>query len=549
MASNNQKCVWVYAIGYELVHYFQTEEEADVWWASYKVEVGDDVEGAIEQVWMFQKPLATALALPSSKTNWTATVPARAPPPPPPVTWKEGMCWTCCVKPGTNSTFRDALGENELTCDDCHREEYPEQYEEPVTQATMLKRTHEIQCGKCAISDYAENIGVWNDGKLQELGLCGECEEEDELTCDGCGTTCLDHTSNKGRGSESPCEECGETRCKFCPCECEEEEDDGARCDICCGCGKFTETGNVCDCGGAHRELCDDCKEEEATTEFARNKICDECGCKGGCELTCVYVCGEPCEICGATSDINDDWHGNSVCDECFMCCEECYNTKNPAVFEKTASDLCECEDKVQCEHCEGAVSDEGGIIVVMGQEMTICESCDMGGDCYDGFLDEYHYNAETNDYEEKEASQQAPKCLTDGCECEAAKNQYYPNSSWGEFWTLCEKCYEEDQEEDEPIPYCYENGKYSAPIPCGCPIPCRVSSSDDESEEEEEIVGKCQCCECDVTTDQDYLKLKTGPGAGRIYCEEHVGWGECQKAWSASCGCDVCADEEEQDE
>ena len=150
---------------------------------------------------------------------------------------------------------------------------------------------------------------------------------------------------------------------------------------------------------------------------------------------------------------------------------------------------------------------------------------------------------------EEKEASQQAPKCLTDGCECEAAKNQYYPNSSWGEFWTLCEKCYEEDQEEDEPIPYCYENGKYSAPIPCGCPIPCRVSSSDDESEEEEEIVGKCQCCECDVTTDQDYLKLKTGPGAGRIYCEEHVGWGECQKAWSASCGCDVCADEEEQDE
>ena len=421
--------------------------------------------------------MTTALALASSKTNWSAIVPARAPPPPP-----------------------------------------------PVTQATMLKRTHEIQCGKCAISDYAENIGVWNDdGTLQELGLCGECEEQYPI-------------------------------CEICADECVEYGDK-----LCHGCYHNSEGAEECWCASA----VDDCltdrardalkrfaeKEEEATTEFARNKICDECGCKGGCELTCVYVCGEPCEICGATSDITDDWHGNSVCDECFMCCEECYNTKNPAVFEKTASDLCECEDKVQCEHCEGAVSDEGGIIVVMGQEMTICESCDMGGDCYDGFLDEYHYNAETNDYEEKEASQQAPKCLTDGCECEAAKNQYYPNSSWGEFWTLCEKCYEEDQEEDEPIPYCYENGKYSAPIPCGCPIPCRVSSSDDESEEEEEIVGKCQCCECDVTTDQDYLKLKTGPGAGRIYCEEHVGWGECQKAWSASCGCDVCADEEEQDE
>ena len=54
----------------------------------------------------------------------------------------------------------------------------------PITQATMLKRTHEIQCGKCAISDYAENIGVWNDdGTLQELGLCGECEEEDMSLC------------------------------------------------------------------------------------------------------------------------------------------------------------------------------------------------------------------------------------------------------------------------------------------------------------------------------------------------------------------------------
>ena len=180
--------------------------------------------------------MTTALALASSKTNWTATVPARAPPPPP-----------------------------------------------PVTQATMLKRTHEIQCGKCAISDYAENIGVWNDdGTLQELGLCGECEKPDivgcceccecdvttdqdylklktgpgagriyceehvgwgecqkawsgscgcdvcadqeEQTCDGCGTTCLDHTSNKGRGSESPCEECEETRCKLCPCACEENQ-------------------------------------------------------------------------------------------------------------------------------------------------------------------------------------------------------------------------------------------------------------------------------------------------------------------------------------
>jgi hypothetical protein len=139
--------------------------------------------------------------------------------------------------------------------------------------------------------------------------------------------------------------------------------------------------------------LCGEC--EEATTEFARNKICDECGCKGGCELTCVYVCGEPCE-------------------DVVGCCEKCDmeivrdsdEHDNCLIIDggDSADKFCcqRCGDMKTCEHCEGAVSDEGGIIVVMGQEMTICESCDMGGDCYDGFLDEYHYNAETNDYEEE---------------------------------------------------------------------------------------------------------------------------------------------------
>ena len=235
---------------------------------------------------MASNAMTTALALPSSKTNWTAIVPARAPPPPP-----------------------------------------------PVTQATMLKRTHEIQCGKCAISDYAENIGVWNDdGTLQELGLCGECEKPDIVGC-----------------------------CEKCDMEIVRDSDEHDNCLI-----------------GA-----DD-------------------------KFYCQHCPAAMCEMC-----------------------ESCYTN--------------------------------GGSISVLGRDISICENCDMGGDCYDGFLDEYHYNAETNDYEEKK-----------------------------------------------------------------------------------EIVGKCECCECDVTTDQDYLKLKTGPGAGRIYCEEHVGWGECQKAWSGSCGCDVCADEEE---
>jgi len=47
-------------------------------------------------------------------------------------------------------------------------------------------------------------------------------EDEDEVKCEVCDTTCMDHTSNKGRGSNSPCVECGENRCKHCSCECVE---------------------------------------------------------------------------------------------------------------------------------------------------------------------------------------------------------------------------------------------------------------------------------------------------------------------------------------
>jgi hypothetical protein len=38
------------------------------------------------------------------------------------------LCWTC-GKMATHRTFRDALCQYELTCDKCHREEYPEEYE------------------------------------------------------------------------------------------------------------------------------------------------------------------------------------------------------------------------------------------------------------------------------------------------------------------------------------------------------------------------------------------------------------------------------------
>lgn len=38
-------------------------------------------------------------------------------------------CWTCGKPDPTHKEYRDALGKNEYTCDECHRNEYPEQYE------------------------------------------------------------------------------------------------------------------------------------------------------------------------------------------------------------------------------------------------------------------------------------------------------------------------------------------------------------------------------------------------------------------------------------
>ena len=50
-----------------------------------------------------------------------------------------------------------------------------------------------------------------------------------------------------------------------CCCDSDEEsdEEDDACKDMCCECGKFKDTGNVCDCGGGHREICDECKENK----------------------------------------------------------------------------------------------------------------------------------------------------------------------------------------------------------------------------------------------------------------------------------------------
>ena len=42
---------------------------------------------------------------------------------------KTNACWTCGENIYDHKVYRDALDETELTCDRCHREEYPEEYD------------------------------------------------------------------------------------------------------------------------------------------------------------------------------------------------------------------------------------------------------------------------------------------------------------------------------------------------------------------------------------------------------------------------------------
>jgi hypothetical protein len=90
-------------------------------------------------------------------------------------------------------------------------------------------------------------------GAYEPVCCCDSDEDEEEYICD--------------------CSVCGERLYACGSVELAEDADGGGCCaecapaeeckDMCCECGKFKDTGSVCDCGGGHREICDECKENK----------------------------------------------------------------------------------------------------------------------------------------------------------------------------------------------------------------------------------------------------------------------------------------------
>ena len=141
----------------------------------------------------------------------------------------------------------------------------------------IVEESYECYCMECG------DIIKRKDGETEkeqeewfiiddELKLCSKCvqstDEEEDERCFCCGTTCLDHTSNKGRGSESPCPICEEYRCSLCPCDCPDDE--------------LVEVNSICTSCGWEGKCCVDIKrkkeleEKGLMEENCFNSDCDE---------------------------------------------------------------------------------------------------------------------------------------------------------------------------------------------------------------------------------------------------------------------------------
>ena len=89
---------------------------------------------------------------------------------------EEQKCWTCGDTDVKHKTYRDALDEYELTCDKCHRIEYPEEYE----------GTDDDRCPTCG-EWYSDCVSCEcpNDCKCLKL-----CEEENGGRCPALSYDC-----------------------------------------------------------------------------------------------------------------------------------------------------------------------------------------------------------------------------------------------------------------------------------------------------------------------------------------------------------------------
>ena len=228
---------------------------------------------------------------------------------------KPKLCWTCDEKVGTHKEFRDALGEEELTCDDCHREEYPEKYEEEVVDCVCGNNQEKglvdgvMRCEDCDIDgkNYEEETTPFipqkwsiNETQKEVVVQCWTCSEiyVDRQCNNDCVSMDGDYwVENKKcfkceRGGEEDktecCKSCEQTDIEICfdcgecadpslpnrCCECEEEK----ICSLCEGIIGGDDDDINCNCGNEVEEEPQRVFETDQDYKFRKELGCIKCG-------------------------------------------------------------------------------------------------------------------------------------------------------------------------------------------------------------------------------------------------------------------------------
>ena len=157
-------------------------------------------------------------------------------------------------------TYHDDLGDYELTCDECHKDQYPEEYEEQVlckNQDCSAVKTDEYD-KKCQICD-----GYFMDDGLNDILFIEESPNEKHGSCHLCG--CDKNIVRMKKTGEYLCE-------NGCDDSSDEENEE-----ICCKCGTDEEVNQCWECD---RYICIDCDSNEMA-------------CYGEEDHTYCQLCGE----------------------------------------------------------------------------------------------------------------------------------------------------------------------------------------------------------------------------------------------------------------
>tara|TARA_R110000772_G_scaffold114329_2_gene218713 strand:- start:113 stop:862 length:750 start_codon:yes stop_codon:yes gene_type:complete len=161
---------------------------------------------------------------------------------------------TLCEKCGEESDDEEeddvcCVGCGEFVCKYEDEPDHKDERDEAICDECYFE-SGEFVCTKCSIPLVEDDFDPANCEPY--TGECESCREEEEEEEYSSKCSCF------GASAESALCERALPDPEEDDCEKEEEEDEPEH-NICCGCGKYKDSGNKCECGCSHREKCEKC--------------------------------------------------------------------------------------------------------------------------------------------------------------------------------------------------------------------------------------------------------------------------------------------------